>query len=784
MSNDIPPNSYANDVMPVAGNVPQYPMDTSYVSPRDQRSPRTYIDAIESSKMTPQILLLLVKSGLKRCWMWALPVGLVLGSVVAAVCYFCFPITYQAEAFLHVRSVRPYFIFDEKQTQRYESYLNTQIALIRNPLILDKALEDPKLAQMECLANEKDKTAWLTRNLRINANPKNEHVAVSFSTKNPNDAANIVNTVVNAYIDFVGDQANQWSRKLTSQLNAEIRKYRDVARMYQMDILKNMKGTNGKGVASNASGGGYAGIAGDSLVRDIALAEAQLAAYQARLATIRDFAASDNINISPLILEEVVSKDTQLQRLEFLRLEAQQYMDSRALKSSSDDPVVEIYREKLQTLDERIATKRNSLWPQKEQELRRLKKVQQEQEISEQEALVKTQEILVKILKDKQKEQVSAEVDTTQKIVESEFLRQQLDQTNQILSLLETRLNNLMTEQSAPLQVEKLRDASVPKNPNNRQQILLTLFGGSGCFVIPFFIGIVVERMRPRLYHVSQIRTAIPQVIIGEIMEPPVSWVHGSMFRKRYARYRESVNNWCTHLLLSDPFNRCRTLAFASVAGDDGKTFLAVQVAVTMAQMKNAPVLIIDGDMRVGYLHTLFGNEEVGAGLADVLSYRIGAKVPLTRADEIAPNLEMLSAGQLFGTSPYELLGDGRFRELIELYLNDYSMVLVVLPPVAHAAESLIMAQSTDSVLLCVRQGETVLAAMEDVYRKLVNTGSSVDGIVVKDIPYSQMAGKDGGFADQVEQVRLAHLLQYEENDVHQMQSQMQNQMQTHLGQI
>ncbi len=52
---------------------------------------------------------------------------------------------------------------------------------------------------------------------------------------------------------------------------------------------------------------------------------------------------------------------------------------------------------------------------------------------------------------------------------------------------------------------------------------------------------------------------------------------------------------------------------------------------------------------------------------------------------------------------------------------------------------------------------------MEDVYRKLVNTGSSVDGIVVKDIPYYQMAGKDGGFADKLEQLRLAHLLQYAE---------------------
>jgi len=119
--------------------------------------------------------------------------------------------------------------------------------------------------------------------------------------------------------------------------------------------------------------------------------------------------------------------------------------------------------------------------------------------------------------------------------------------------------------------------------------------------------------------------------------------------------------------------------------------------------------------------------------------------------------------------SPYELLGDGRFREMLDsLELgptnpSGYSLIIVVLPPVANAAESLIMASSTDSTLLCVRQRETVLAAMADVYRKLVNTGASVDGIVVKDIPYYQMAGRDGGFADKLEQIRLSHLLQYAE---------------------
>jgi capsular exopolysaccharide synthesis family protein len=382
-----------------------------------------------------------------------------------------------------------------------------------------------------------------------------------------------------------------------------------------------------------------------------------------------------------------------------------------------------------------------------------------EQQIWAKDMEIRSQEILVQNLRKRYSEQISNSERRTVKIVDVSFQQDQLRRINGVLDLLQTRVVGLDTERNAPERIQLKKKAVIPTEPKVKNRLPMAAAGGFVFFFVPIMMGIVIERLKPRLYHVSQIRRGIPTVVIGEIMEPPVAWVHGAKFRKRLARYRESVHNWCTHLLLSHPFNQCKTLSVASVAGDDGKTFLAVQIAVAMAQMKSGPVLLIDADMRVGRLHLLFGNEETGIGLADVLSFRNGFGEAVV-LNEREPNLHLLSAGQL-DVSPYELLGDGRFRELLDTLESHYSLILVVLPPVANAAESLMMAASTDSTLLCVRQGETVLAAMEDVFRKLNNTGSSVDGIVVKDIPYYQMAGKDGGFADKLEQIRLAHLLQY-----------------------
>ncbi len=716
------------------------------------------MDASRSSGVTPQILVLLLTSAIKRCWKWALFLGLILSPLGAGLIWQFYPTKYEATSWLFAFSQVPFIVFQtEEGRSSYDSFLATQFAMITNPLVLNEVLNDKRVLQVKQLIKQKDRAQWLRKNIIVSRQGKSEYFTISYSDSDPDDAVAVVAAVTDAYLNRVKNETIRRDTELVENLKSEKSLYENTVKMQQRVIQDRMKDAARKGaeITTNLTGGF---MQQESITKDYILAEANLEAATARYEAAKAFDPTTR-DLPEILLEDAIQNDPSNLSLSSQINELTAMIEARSKSVTAEDDKLRDLKARLEETKANQDELQKRLASEKQQELQNRLKLTVQQDLWAKEAEIESQKILVAKLKEKVDQQKADVEDRTEDTANITFLSAKLDRDNQVLDKLSERIVTLQTETHSPARISLASEAVRPTEPKSATKIPLTIMAGIGLIFAPFILGIALEMMRPRLYHVSQVRKAVPDILIGEIMEPPVAWLHGNAFRKRLARYRESVHNWCTHLLLADPFRRCQTLAVASVAGDDGKTFLAIQIASAMAQMKSGPVLLIDGDMRVGRLHLLFGNEESGPGLADVLSFRkgIGEAVVL---NEREPNLHLLSAGNL-DVSPYELLGDGRFRELLDTLSTHYSLILVVVPPVAHAAESLMMAASVDSVILCVRQGETVLAAMEDAFRKLVNTGSHVDGVVVKDIPYSHMAAKDGGFADKIEQIRLAHLLKH-----------------------
>ncbi len=666
---DPPQSSDMNNMIVGPANDPYmsaYPDEPYYnaAEPQDAAAPKPMLDSSESAKMTPLVLVLLVFAGLKRSWKWALPAGFVFGACAAAACYLLFPVKYEAVAWIRIYTKRPVFLYNDLEEQvPYKTLVSTQISLIRAPMSLEKALESPEVAQLPCVTKEKDRVGWLNKQLRVGTQGESEMLTVSIQTEERTDAHKIVNAVVDAYFENYADKAADMNSKLISDLQKEYGKQQVSARYLQDEIRAGLEEAARQGGAAGQDGlsGGFA--QNESLMLEVQKGESLLVKLRSELTMLQQMAAGD-AKIPKTMIIAAIENDPQLA---MLSAQLSEHKDRvRALRRTlprDDDPSILNLENRIAELQKNFDDSFANMSSSKAQAIQMGVVANLEQQIMLKDMEVRSQEILVNELRIKAEEQKALVGTRTTKITDVTFQQNELARINADLDKLQGRISRLNLERFAPKQIELTKAATVPSEAKVKKRLPMAALGGMAGFCFPLFLGIALERIRPRLYHVSQIRRAMPNVIIGEIMEPPVAWLHGSNFQRRLARYRESVHNWSTHLLLSEPFRRCKTLSVASVSGDDGKTFLAVQVAVAMAQMKSGPVLLIDADMQVGRLHLLFGNEETGIGLADVLSFRNGFGEAVVM-NEREPNLHLLSAGQL-DVSPYELLGDGRFKELL-----------------------------------------------------------------------------------------------------------------------
>jgi protein-tyrosine kinase len=162
-------------------------------------------------------------------------------------------------------------------------------------------------------------------------------------------------------------------------------------------------------------------------------------------------------------------------------------------------------------------------------------------------------------------------------------------------------------------------------------------------------------------------------------------------------------------------FNRLKSVLICSGMPQEGKSFVAANLALILAQQRGSKVLLIDADLRRYSLDKLFGCA-LSPGLADYLAGNATALDILQRADvpvaaEDKPpsplaNLTIIPAGE-GGDSVADLGTNGRFKQLLDELGSAFDWIIVDSSPVNLVSDAVHYAHECDGVLLVVRSGVT-----------------------------------------------------------------------------
>jgi exopolysaccharide/PEP-CTERM locus tyrosine autokinase len=160
-----------------------------------------------------------------------------------------------------------------------------------------------------------------------------------------------------------------------------------------------------------------------------------------------------------------------------------------------------------------------------------------------------------------------------------------------------------------------------------------------------------------------------------------------------------------------------RSVMVTSTMSGEGKSFVAANLAVSVARHVNWNVLLIDCDLRRPNIHRQFGFQNV-VGLSEYLADG-AALEPLLLKTGIE-NLTILPSGKT-PDNPSELLSSERMAGLLEEAASRYNDRLVILdsPPPTMTAESGALARYVDGILLVVKYGSTPKGSAKELIDKL-----------------------------------------------------------------
>jgi succinoglycan biosynthesis transport protein ExoP len=176
--------------------------------------------------------------------------------------------------------------------------------------------------------------------------------------------------------------------------------------------------------------------------------------------------------------------------------------------------------------------------------------------------------------------------------------------------------------------------------------------------------------------------------------------------------------------------SRPRVLALTSCGPSEGKSTVASNLAIALAEIRSR-VLLIDADLRKSRVHEIFGVKN-DRGLSTLLEARHHTDEMLKEAvqETSIKDLFVLPAGPSVSTS---LLFSPALPELISRFKREFDMVLVDTPPVLHMSDARVVGRHADAAVLIIRAGKTTRDSAVAARGQLAEDGTRVLGTVLND---------------------------------------------------
>jgi succinoglycan biosynthesis transport protein ExoP len=608
---------------------------------------------------------------------------------------------------------------------RWDNYLYTQAERLRSTEILSAALQLPEVARLPTFADVNTPIAVLRQNLTVDVGKKDEIISVSFVSPYPEDAALIVNEVVNTYIaDHEKRNRNTVTGVVKILREERIKRGEELLTKLQK-IVKFKQENEGLAFGTDRD----SNIIMKRLERlSEALTEAQLAAIESK--SFHDAAAklvNEPAGLRQLVQAQqaggvyIVAEDEAAS----LRAELKRVENARAdtlLELKADHPAIAALNAEIERLTKQLAEK--------------------DREYARGQLAVAEQRYLTARAKEEElqksfEEQRQQAIVLNNQLSQFSLLDSDYEQTKKLCDLLDDSIQRLdVTTEVGTLNIgilERAEPTFLPSKPQKMKTMGMALFVG-------LFSGAGLTLIRQwkdrRLRSTQEISSLLGLPILGAVpsMGSPnqTPAVCGQKVRiSPDSQEAEAFRVVRTRLFFQAPKEEVRTILVTSPAPREGKSTVTANLGIAIAHTGQR-VLIIDADLRGPMQHRIFSLDRSTKGLSCVLTGEMAAEDAIEHTG--MENLSILTCGPDV-PNPAELLHHDTFARMVGGLVDQYDRILIDSPPVLVVTDPLILAALSDATILVLRAEYSTRPTSMQARESLTTVGAKVLGVVLNDVP-------------------------------------------------
>ncbi len=656
---------------------------------------------------------------------WLVAAGVVLMLVIGFVYLLHATPLFESTSRIYVEQSGPRIIENMQgfMTQS-TNYLYTQAELLSSTPIIARVAEQPEIRRMATFANVDNPVAFIRRNLDVSVGRQDDIISVSLESPYPSEAAQIVNAIIDSYMSYHGERQRGTSLEILKVLQTQKERTESDLQTTRQTLLDYQREHPSLTFETRQGN-----IILERLARlSEALTAAELSTVEARSAyesikqnmadpaRLRSYLTAQRTRTAGMSRTDSEAARVTAQILE-LSIQIENLQNTQQL--TDDHPSIaglkrrtEILRSELDTMDTQFAEA--------------ILAIARQDYLAAQE-----NETQIRDYFEKQRDEALtlSEISTQYAILNSDIGR-----LERLSDILDDRIKEISVADDVGVLniniLEVARPADIPSKPQRARimamALMLGLMLGSGG-------ALARDWMDHRLRSSDEIAAVLGIPVLGTV--PSMSKRKSIADRglvvqnEGTALVSEAYRTIRTAVFFGMPDGRAKSILITSPGPGDGKTTLASNLAITMAQA-GQKTLLIDADFRKPMLHNIF-TLDIEKGLTALLAGQVDAGA--ARQNSQIPNLTVITAGPEV-PNPSEILNSEAFAQRLEQYKADFDRIVIDSPPVMPVTDARIIAAQCDVTLLVLRAMQSTRKASQQARDGLLSVGAALLGTVVNDV--------------------------------------------------